>query len=66
MRVVLSFVAAQDLEMRELDIKTAFLYGDLSEEHYLEQPEGYVKSGDEDLVCRLPKCLYGLKQASRV
>jgi hypothetical protein len=65
LRVVLSYVAAQDLEMRQLDIKTAFLYGDLSEEIYLEQPEGYVKSGDEDLVCRLHKCLYGLKQASR-
>ncbi len=66
LRVVLSFVAAQDLKMRQLDIKTAFLYGDLNEEIYLEQPEGYVKSGDEDLVCRLHKCLYGLKQASRV
>ena len=42
LRVVLSFVAAQDLEMRQLDIKTAFLYGDLSEEIYLEQPERYV------------------------
>ena len=41
LRVVLSFVAAQDLEMRQLDIKNAFLYGDLSEEIYLEQPEGY-------------------------
>ncbi len=66
LRVVLSFVAAQDLEMRQLDIKTAFLYGDLSEEIYMKQPKGYVKSGDEDLVCRLHKCLYGLKQASRV
>jgi hypothetical protein len=42
LRVVLSFVAAQDLEMRQLDIKTAFLYGDLSEEIYLEQPENML------------------------
>ena len=52
--------------MVQLDIKTAFLYGELDEEIYLEQPEGYVAPGQEKLVCRLHKCLYGLKQASRV
>ena len=66
LRMVLSFVAAQDLEIRQLDIKTAFLYGELSEEIYLEQPEGYIVTGKENMVCRLHKCLYGLKQASRV
>jgi hypothetical protein len=66
LRLILSFVAVYDLEMRQLDIKTAFLYGELEEELYLEQPEGFVTAGQENLVCHLHKCLYGLKQASRV
>ena len=66
LRTVLSFVAVQDLEMCQLDIKTAFLYGELTEEIYLEQPEGYSTVENKNLVCRLHKCLYGLKQASHV
>jgi hypothetical protein len=66
LRVILSFVAANDLEMSQLDVKTAFLYGQLDEEIYLVQPEGFILSGQEDSVCHLHKCLYGLKQASRV
>jgi Reverse transcriptase (RNA-dependent DNA polymerase) len=66
LRTVLSISAAQDLEMLQLDIKTAFLYGDLEEEIYLEQPEGFVATGQEEKVCKLRKCIYGLKQASRV
>ena len=66
LRIVLSFVAAYDLKMCQLDIKTAFLYGELSEEIYLEQLEGFITAGQEKLVSRLHKCLYGLKQASRV
>ncbi len=64
-RLVLSIAAAKDLEMVQLDIKTAFLYGDLKEEIYMLQPEGYALPGKEDEVCRLLKCLYGLKQSSR-
>lgn len=66
LRIILSFVAAYDLEMCQLDIKTAFLYGELSEEIYVEQPEGFITAGQEEMVCRLHKCLYGLKQASCV
>lgn len=66
LRVILSSVAVNDREMLQLDVKTAFLYGQLDEEIYLEQPEGFILSGQEDSICHLHKCLYGLKQASRV
>ena len=46
-------------------MKTTFLHGDLEEEIYMQQPEGFVKRGKEHLVCRLKKSLYGLKQAPR-
>ena len=51
--------------MAQLDVKTAFLNGELDEEIYIQQTEGYIAEGKEDLVCRLNKSLYGLKQASR-
>jgi hypothetical protein len=63
-RVVLGIVAAFDLEMIQLDVKTAFLYGKLIENIYMRQPEGYVLPGREEEVCKLKKPLYGLKQAS--
>jgi len=62
LRVVLSLVAAHDLEMSQLDVKTAFLYGELDEEIYLQQPEGYVVAGKEGSICRLRKCIYGLNR----
>ena len=63
-RVELGIVAAFDLEMIQLDVKTAFLYGKLIENIYMRQPEGYVLPGREEEVCKLKKPLYGLKQAS--
>jgi len=48
-----------------MDVKTAFLNGYLNEEIYLEKPEGFVVSGQENKVCRLIKSLYGLKQAPK-
>ena len=57
--------ASMDLEVEQMDVKTAFLHGDLEEEIYMEQPEGFQAPGKEDLVCRLKKSLYGLKQAPR-
>jgi hypothetical protein len=64
-RVLLALAAAHDWEVHHMDVKTAFLNGDLEEEVYMDQPEGFQEVGKEDLVCRLKKSLYGLKQAPR-
>ena len=48
-----------------MDVKTAFLNGDLEEEIYMDQLEGFVESGQESKVCKLTKSLYGLKQAPK-
>lgn len=64
-RVVLSLAASLNDEVEQLDVKTAFLHGDLEEEIYMEQPEGFVVKGKEDMVCKWKKSLYGLKQAPR-
>ena len=49
-RVVLGMAATMDLEIEQLDVKTAFLHGDLEEEIYMEQPEGFMVAGKEHLV----------------
>ena len=60
-KTILSLVAAEDLHLEQLDVKTTFLHGDLEEEIYMQQPQGYEVKGKEKLVCRLKKSLYGLK-----
>jgi len=65
LRTILAIAAAEDLEISQLDVKTAFLYGKLEEEIYLQQPQGFSADGKEKQVCRWLKSLYGLKQASR-
>ncbi|KAF0727747.1 hypothetical protein Ae201684_014263 [Aphanomyces euteiches] len=62
LRVLCGLVAILGLETKHLDIKTAFLHGDLDEEIYMD---GYVREGSESLVCSLQKSLYGLKQVPR-
>ncbi|KAJ9679813.1 hypothetical protein PVL29_021660 [Vitis rotundifolia] len=64
-RVIMAIVAHFDLELHQMDVKTAFLNGDLDEDVYMEQPTGFTEVGKEDLVCKLNKSIYGLKQASR-
>ncbi|KAG1658218.1 hypothetical protein FOA52_009557 [Chlamydomonas sp. UWO 241] len=63
-RVVLAIACERDLEMEQLNIKTAFLNGKLEETIYMQQPPGY-EVGDRDMVCHLKRTLYGLKQAPR-
>ena len=53
------------VHVHQMDVVTAFLNGHLEEEIYMEQPEGYIKHGQENLVCKLKKSIYGLKQSPR-
>ncbi|KAE8664189.1 Detected protein of unknown function [Hibiscus syriacus] len=64
-RLVLKIVAAENLHLEQLDVKTTFLHGDLEEEIYMRQPEGFIEARNKNLVCRLKKSLYGLKQTPR-
>ena len=64
-RIIMSLVAHFDLELHQMDVKTAFLNGDLAEDVYMVQPEGFQAIGKEHMVCKLRKSIYGLKQASR-
>jgi hypothetical protein len=64
-RTVLAFAANNGWKIHHLDVKSAFLHGDLEEEVYVSQPEGYKVKGRENEVFRLSKALYGLKQAPR-
>ena len=62
---MLALVALLDLELEQLDVKTAFLHGDLDEEIYMEQPEGFVQNRNKKFVCKLKKSLYDLRQSPR-
>lgn len=64
-RILLALVAQLNLELAQLDVKTAFLHGDLKEEIYMTQPDGYKVAGKENWVYKLSKSLYGLKQSPR-
>jgi hypothetical protein len=59
----MTLVAHYDLELHQMDVKTAFLNGDLEENVYMAQPKGFVMEGKEQMGCRLKKLIYGLKQA---
>ena len=61
--LVLSIAASKCQEVDRMDVKSAFIHGDLKEDRYMQKDKGFI--GDHSLVCRLKKSLYGLKQAPR-
>jgi len=63
-RLMLALSALTDMHMEAVDVKTAFLYGKLDEEIYMQQPEGFKLKGQETKVLRLLRAIYGLKQAA--
>nr|KYP36589.1 Retrovirus-related Pol polyprotein from transposon TNT 1-94 [Cajanus cajan] len=64
-RVLIALASIHRLVIHQMDVKTAFLNGELEEEIYMTQPEGCEVPGQENKVCRLLKSLYGLKQAPK-
>jgi len=64
-RIMLAIAAFFDYEILQMDVKTAFLNGNIEEELYMMQPEGFVDPKDANKVCKLQRSIYGLKQASR-
>ena len=64
-RVLLSLAASHGLLVHQMDAKTTFLNGELEEEIYMDQPDEFVSKGQEEMVCKLLKSLYDLKQAPK-
>jgi hypothetical protein len=63
--LILAYACSKNIKVYQMDVKSTFLNGDLEEEVYIEKPEGFQLSENENYVCRLKKALYGLKQAPR-
>ncbi|MCO5585663.1 hypothetical protein L7F22_039599 [Adiantum nelumboides] len=67
LKTILGLVAIEDMELVQMDVKTAFFHGDLDEDVYMQQPEGFIEKDArcQELFCKLKKALHGLKQSSR-
>ncbi|CAN1262899.1 Retrovirus-related Pol polyprotein from transposon TNT 1-94 [Linum perenne] len=65
LRLLLAMTAVFNWELEQMDVKTAFLHGDLKETMYMKQPEGFIDKSKPDHVCCLKKSIYGLKQSPR-
>ena len=64
-RTIIALAAQHGLKLHQMDVTTAFLNGELKEEIYMKQPEGFIAKGKEHLVCKLNRSIYGLKQSPR-
>ena len=64
-RALVALAVKHGLQLHQMDVNTAFLHGVLEEDVYMKQPEGFERSGEEHMVCKLKKSLYGLKQSPR-
>ena len=64
-RIILPVAAYFDYEIWQMDVKTTFLNGNLTDDVYMMQPEGFVDPTNTGKICKLQKSIYGLKQASR-
>ncbi len=64
-RTVLALSTLLDLELHQLDVKTAFLNGTMEDEIYMRQPESFISEEHPEYVCKLKRSLYGLRQAAR-
>ena len=64
-RMIISLAAQYQLKLYQMDVTTAFLNGELEEEVYMRQPEGFIAEGQEHLVCKLKRSIYGLRQSPR-
>jgi hypothetical protein len=62
---LLAYACSKNVKVYQIDVKSYFLNGELEEEVYIEQPEGFHLSENTNCVCKLKKALYGLKQAPR-
>ena len=65
-RIIMALVAHFDLELHQMDVKTAFLNGDIDKTIYMTQPENFEIGDSKSMVCKLKKSIYGVKQASRL
>ena len=63
--MILAYAWSKKFKVYQMDVKSTFLNGELEEEVYIEQPNGFILLEHGDYVCRLKKALYGLKRAPK-
>ena len=64
LQIIMALVAHFDVELHQMDVKITFLNGDLEKEVYMKQLEGFITNGNDHIICKLKKSIFGPKQAS--